>query len=303
MSVDLKSMFESIQGSLQNDRKKGGRKELLRLQPGNSYLVRLIPNVKDPKETFFHYFHHGWTSRKTGQYVDAICPTTWDDPCYICTQRFALYAKEDDYSRSLARMIRRMDKHFVNVYVIDDPTNEENNGTVKVLRFGVRIKEKFDAAIHGDDKDEFGMRVFDLSENGCNFKIRVESNSEGNVKFTNYNNSRFTSPSAISGMTPDKIREVYDSCHDLSSLINRTSDAQLKELYRVHLLNEDDGAEPDVDDIVEEATQAAKSSTDTELKQAAEEVLEETKSASEKKSDTDNKIEELLSGLDDLDDE
>lgn len=290
-------MFDSIQESLSNEKKGGSNRfrHLLRLQPGNTYTVRLIPNVKSPKDTFFHYHHHGWTSVATGQYVDAICPTTWGENCPICTERFKMYNKGTEADRELARLIRRMDKHFVNVYVVDDPTNEENNGTVKVLRFGVRIKEKFDLAISGDDADEFGTKVFDLSDKGCNFKVKVESSSEGNRKFTNYNNSRFTSPSAIPGMTPAKIKEVYDQCYELENLIERPTVEELKKMLEVHLFDAGTDFSP--------KEKAPKKSVDEVVKDVASDNSDDDTSDDDSSDDTSAKIEDLLADLDGLDED
>ena len=221
MSIDVKSMFESIKDSLKNEKGTGNSsyKDIMKLETGNTYTIRFIPNVKDPKMTFFHYFHHGWTSNETGQYVDSTCPTTWQERCPICEERFKLYKKGDEKSKALASLIRRMDKHYANVYVVNDPVNEENNGKIKVLRMGIRLYEKVQSAIDGDDADEFGSRVFDFSDAGCNFKIKVESSQDGNKKFANYSNSRFTAPGAIPGMTADKIQELYASIFDLTSFV------------------------------------------------------------------------------------
>lgn len=285
-NVDIKSMFDSIKESLNNEKKNtgGSFRDIMKLTVGNTYLVRLIPNVKDPANTFFHYFHHGWTSNETGQYVDAICPTTWGERCPICEERFRLYKKGGDKNKELSKLIRRMEKHFVNIFVVQDPVNEENNNKIKVLRFGIRIKEKFDAAIEGDDAAEFGSRVFDLSENGCNFKIKVESAQDGNKKFSNYNNSRFTAPSAIPSMTPEKMKEVYESIFDLSTYIEKSTTEGLKNMLATHLYCD------------KAAVAKTEETTETET---TEPVIAKEKAPASKISN-DDKIQELLEGLDNV---
>lgn len=298
MSVDIKSMFESIKDSLKDEPKNGGGgfRNILRLQQGNSYLVRLIPNITEPKSTFFHYFHHGWTSNATGQYVDKICPTTFGDRCPICEERFKLYKKGSERDKDLARQIRRLEKHLVNVYVVDDPTNEENNGSTKILRFGVRIKEKFDMAIEGDDADEFGAKVFDLTDNGCNFKIKVESSSEGNRKFTNYNNSRFTGSGAIPGLTPDGIQEIYEGTFDLTEQIEGSTTDDLKAMLKTHLYEDNTEESGGVDDAVAEAVKAV-----TEQAEEPPKPKKKTPKASASAGgDNDDKIKDLLAGLDEV---
>lgn len=309
MNTDVQSMFDSIKESLSNDKQKSGGasfRNILKLSQGNSYLVRLIPNISDPKATFFHYFHHGWTSNETGQYVDKICPSTYGERCPICEERFKLYKKGDDASKELARQIRRMEKHMVNVFVVNDPTEENNNGEIKVLRFGVRIKEKFDEAIEGDDVDEFGARVFDLTENGCNFKIKVESTQDGNRRFTNYNNSRFTGAGAIPGLTPEKLAEVYENIFDLSAMVTPSTTDELKEMLAVHLY-QDSYSKQEVPEVssnaIEQAVEAASQVVEEEAKEA--EPKPEKKAAKKEKpaavtTETDDKIKDLLAGLDDI---
>jgi len=239
MNIDITSMFDSIKESLDNPKHNSSAyRDILKMEPGNTYLVRLIPNVKDPKATFFHYFHHGWNSTSTGQYVDSFCPTTFDERCIICENRFKLYKTKNEDDKKVAYNIRRMEKHMVNVYVISDPTNSENEGTVKVLRFGKRLHEKITEAIEGGDADEFGSKVFDLTENGCNFKIKVESTVEGTRKFANYNNSRFTAPGPIEGLTPQKIKTIYDSIFDLTKFVEPKSADEMKELLQEHLFSD-----------------------------------------------------------------
>ena len=135
-------------------------------------------------------------------------------------------------------MIRRIERHLASFYVINDPSNGENNGQVKILRFGKRIYEKILAATEGDDAKEFGARIFDLSENGCSFRIKVESTVEGKRKFTNYSNSRFTSPCAIDGLTPEKIKGIYEGIFDLKKHIDTKNQSELEKMLKVHLFCE-----------------------------------------------------------------
>lgn len=304
--TDITSMFDSIKGSLSNDNKStgnGGNQNIMRLKPGNTYLVRLIPNIKNPAETFLNYSHHGWTSTSTGQYVDALCPRTFGERCLLCEERFKLYKKADGDKSSryykLFTMLRDHEKSLVNVYVVNDPTNEDNNGTVKVLRLSKTLKAKVDLAVTGDDADEFGSKVFDLSDEGCNFKIVVETTQDGKNTFQNYNNSRFTSSSAIPNMTKAKIKEVYESIFDLNTFIERKSTEELKQMLIEHVYGED---VPPVSSNTKPGLDFSKFSKSAEVEDEDEEEdepkqksVETKKSSGSKKS----KIDELLEGLDD----
>ena len=314
---DIKSMFESIKESLNAKESSNNNafRNFLKMEAGKSYLVRFIPNVGDPKSTFFHYAHHGFTSLSTGQYVDATCPRSFGERCPICEVRFKLYKTKKEDDRNLAYMIRSHDKHMVNVYVVNDPTNAENEGTVKILRFGKRIHDKILDATEGDDASEFGPRVYDLTENGCNFKIKVETAQDGTRKFTNYNNSRFTAPCAIPNMDTDKIKEVYDSIFDLTKILEMKSEDELNDILKNHVFCEG-GAKPVEGDTPppKNANKSVKTTIikpepkeeddvpyNTPAETKAETKTESKKSESKKEgASTDAKIKNLLDGLDRL---
>lgn len=296
MSVtDIKSMFESIKASL-NVEKAGNSffRDFLKMETGKTYLVRFLPNIKDPKSTFFHYSHHGFTSLSTGQYVDATCPRSFGERCPICEERFKLYKTKKEEDRNLAYMIRTHDKHLVNVYVINDPTTADNEGQVKILRFGKRIYDKITDATEGDDADEFGERVYDLSENGCNFKIKVETSSENNRKFTNYNNSRFTAPCAIPNMTPEKVQEIYKGIFDLTKILEMKSEDELKNILKTHVFCENANKPTEVP--LSKST--TKQTTPTETEEVEDVPVE--KPTAKVDSPENDKMKQLLDGLDSL---
>lgn len=288
MSGYNKSMFESIKKTLQESTNKKGNsnfKDFLKTTAGNSYLVRLLPNVDSPENTFFHYYHYGWNSVSTGQYVEAISPKTWGDPDPVEGERIKLYRnKSDKNAIELAKNISTKEKWLVNVLVVDDPVNPENNGTIKILRYGPQLGKIIQSAIDGEDSDEYGAAVFDISENGSNLRIKVESTKEGSRSFVNYSSSRFLRPSAIPNMTPAKSKEILGSLHDLTSFFTRKSPAELKEMLAVHLYGRDDEKAP-TREVVEDQIE-----TPTETAAAPE-------TATTKTEVEDDKIKELLKGL------
>ena len=91
MSTFTKSMFDSIKDALTKEGTSNKTADILRTTPGNSYEVRLLPNIEDPSKSFYHYYSHGWTSFSTGQYVTAVSPTTWGDRDPIAEHRLKVY--------------------------------------------------------------------------------------------------------------------------------------------------------------------------------------------------------------------
>jgi hypothetical protein len=132
-------------------------------------------------------------------------------------------------------LLGRKEQWLVNVYVVHDPTNEENNGMVKILRYGKQLDKVIRDATEGIDKDEFGARVFDLSEDGCNLRIVVEKNDGG---YPTYVSSKFLRESEIDGMTGEKIEEVYGDLFKLNEVFEAKSSEEVKELLNTHFFCE-----------------------------------------------------------------
>jgi hypothetical protein len=178
MSKFTKSMFESIKEELNKSKAKSGVREILRTPPGHTYTVRLVPNLEEPKKTFFHYFNFGWESYATGEYVQFVSPSTWGERDPIAEGRLRLLKHGTVEQVEKAKKLMRRENWFVNVYVVNDTNDPENNGKVKILRYGKQLQKIIDEAMNGEDSDEFGERIFDLSPDGCSFKIKVERQGE-----------------------------------------------------------------------------------------------------------------------------
>jgi len=232
MSTFNTSMFQSIKDALaKNDNENGPATytEILKTTPGNTYTVRLLPFAKDPKNTFFHYFNHGWVSFATGQYVQSLSPMTFGERDPIAEERFRILRTGTEDEKEKVKAIKRLEKYLVNVYVIDDPTNPDNNGKVKMLRYGKQVHKIIMEAIEGEDAEEFGPRIFDLGTNGVNFKIKCENQGE----YPTYVSSRFTSAGKLN-LSDDEQKKIYDGVFDLTKVYTLKSYDELKQMLDEH---------------------------------------------------------------------
>ena len=150
MSVITSSMFESIKSALaKNTSAPSKNKDILKLEVGNTYTVRLIPNTKDPAKTFFHYYTFGWT-RETGQYVSAVSPSSFGGRDPIAEYRYKVLKTGTDEEKQKARAILRSEKWLVNAYIINDPVTPENNGKNMIVRYGKQLHKIIMDAIEGE---------------------------------------------------------------------------------------------------------------------------------------------------------
>ena len=284
MSKYTTSLFESIKDAINknnNTTTESSFKDFMKLEIDKTYIVRLVPLVTNPERTFFHYYSHTWKSVSTNNIVSVLCPNTYGEKCPIDEYRSKIYSTKDDSQIEKIRPIKRNENWLVNVLVIKDPTNPENQGKVKILRYGKQLAKIIDSAITGDDSDEFGSKVFDLSENGCNLKIKVEKNEGG---YATYVGSKFMSPSKVEGI--DDIDEVYNSTNDLDSIFDHKSYVDIKKLLSTHFLGE--VASQPVEEV---------NPVEENFDSYAEIVSTSGKQTSTLDSDEDRKMQEILNDL------
>jgi len=242
MSTYNTSMFQSIKDALSKPEASNGTyNEIMKTTPGNTYTVRLLPAANDPKNTFFEYITHGWESFATGQYVQAMSPQTFGERDPIAEERFRTLRTGSEDEKEKVKAIKKIVKYLVNVYVVDDSSNPENNGKVKLLRYGKQLQKIILDAISGDDADEFGPRIFDLGPEGVNFKIKCESQGD----FPTYVSSRFTSSPKLK-LSDEERDEIYKNTYDLTKVFSVKSYDELKQMFNEHYLCKTDS----VSDVV-----------------------------------------------------
>jgi hypothetical protein len=271
MSNDIDSLLEDINEAFETPATQSNANfgNILRFEKGKDYIVRLLPYVEDAKKTIFPFKYHGWASKSTGNYIEFTDPSIVGKPNPIKKYSFELSAKlrerkldKDHPDMINARNLWTKDAWLFNCYVVDDPSNPENNGTVKILRVGKQIHDDvIYEAWKGDRKDEFGLRIFDLSPKGCNLKIRCTDNGGG---YKDYKKSYFMSPSEIEeiGTDSDKIKEIWSQCYDLTEVYPIKEYEDLKKALNVHFIGndeesfnsiDDDEDFSEIDDMVEES--------------------------------------------------
>ena len=269
-------MFEAIKQSLSSSKNEGGGnglyKEILKFTAGNTYQVRLVPDRNSPKDTIFHHYTHGWNSNATGKYVTAMCPTTFGDTCPIDAYYLKTYRNGTDSEKEAAKVLSRKEGWLVNVYVISDPTNPENEGKVKILRYGRELAKIIESALEGDDVKEVGVeRAFDVNE-GCTLRIKCETRTEkGRAanKMVTYSASKFLSPSSLD-LDEDGINEILNAVHDLKAVNKQTTPAEMQRLLDEHFFNLSTGSA--VEDDNEPVYTAPKQTTKSAVASIVEDV-------------------------------
>jgi len=163
--------------SLKNDPR------LIHFKAGNTYRFRLLfAEGKERVKPLVHKYTHNYFVKGADKVGYVVCPTSeyishkfGFNECPVCQQLNNWWeeGKTSPSSKELYSTFRRQFNGFVPVFVINDPTNEDNNGTVKIMRYGVNIRKYLKAKIHGiNDKDDsviegadtIGIEAFKLKQ-------------------------------------------------------------------------------------------------------------------------------------------
>jgi hypothetical protein len=107
--------------------------------------------------------------------------------------------------KEIARKQKRKLSYITNVYIVKDPANPENEGSVRLFKFGKKIFDKLNDVMNPEFQDEEPMNPFDLWE-GANFKLKIRK-YEG---YPNYDKSEFDTRGAVSE-DEDDIERIWNS--------------------------------------------------------------------------------------------
>jgi hypothetical protein len=158
-------------------------------------------------------FDHGFQG-PGGWFIDN-CLTTVGDKCPVCEHNTGLWNSGIEANKEIVRKQKRRLSYVANIYVVSDPAHPENDGTVRLYKFGKKIFDKISEAMNPEFADETPLNPFDLWE-GANFKLKIR-NVEG---YRNYDKSEFASPGPLSD-DEDKMEAVYNKEHSLKEFLDK----------------------------------------------------------------------------------
>jgi hypothetical protein len=158
-------------------------------------------------------FDHGFQG-PGGWFIDN-CLTTVGEKCPVCEHNSGLWNSGVEANKDIVRKQKRRLSYLANIYVVSDPAHPENDGTVRLFKFGKKIFDKISEAMNPEFADETPLNPFDLWE-GANFKMKIR-NVEG---YRNYDKSEFAAPSALSD-DEAKLESIYNKEHSLKEFVDK----------------------------------------------------------------------------------
>jgi len=220
-----KSSFEKLTKAIEavNQPADAGSKEDTRFwQPqvdksGNGMaIVRFLPAPAvdgDDALPWVRLFSHGFQG--PGGWLIDNCLTTLNQKCPVCEHNNMLWNSGVEANKEVVRKQKRKLNYIANVLIVSDPKNPENEGQVKLFKFGKKIFDKISEAMNPEFEDETPVNPFDFWE-GSNFKLKIR-NVEG---YRNYDKSEFDSPEPLFGGNDEKLEAIWKKEHSLQEFLD-----------------------------------------------------------------------------------
>ena len=179
--------------------------------------IRFLPRTEGDELPWVKIFSHGFQGPAGKWYIENSLTTINEtDPVgELNSKLWATSTDDNSPGRKQARAQKRRLNYTSNVLIIDDPKHPENNGQVKLFRYGKKIFDKIMDKARPTFDDETPVNVFDYWE-GANFKLRMKT-VDG---YPNYDTSAFSEVQALSD-DEDKILEVANAQYKLSEFLDK----------------------------------------------------------------------------------
>ena len=147
-------------------------------------IIRFLPAPKGEDIPWVRIFNHGFQG-PGGWYIEnSLTTLNKKDP--VSEYNSMLWNRGDDAGKEQARKQKRRLLYISNVYIIQDKAHPENEGQVKLFRYGKKIFDKLNEAMNPEFEDEKPLNPFDLWE-GASFILKIR-NVDG---YRNYDKSIF----------------------------------------------------------------------------------------------------------------
>ena len=179
---------------------------------GNGYAVfRFLPAVKNEDLPWARLWSHAFQG-PGGRYIENRL-TTLNKKDPVRESNSLLWNSGVDADKEIARKRKRKLSYIANVLIINDAKHPENEGQVKLFKFGKKIFDKITEAMKPEFEDEKPINPFDFWE-GANFKLKIRK-VDG---YWNYDKSEFDSPTAIAD-NDESIEEIWNKQYALKPFL------------------------------------------------------------------------------------
>lgn len=187
-------------------------------------VIRFLPACAGEDVPFVRVFSHAFQGPSGRWYIQPSLTTVGKpDPVGELNQK--LWNTGSEENKALARKQKRTLKFISPIYVVKDPANPEAEGKVFLYKYGKKIFDKLNDAMHPSEIDDAApINPFDMFE-GANFTLRVRK-QDG---FPNYDKSTLGQSQPLFE-DEKKMEEVYNQIPPLKPFVDAANYPSYEEL-------------------------------------------------------------------------
>lgn len=179
-------------------------------------IIRFLPAPAvdgDDALPWVRYWNHGFQG-PGGWYIEnSLTTLNQKDP--VSEYNSVLWNSGIEANKEIARKQKRRLTYIANILIVSDPKHPENEGQIKLYKFGKKIFDKISEAMNPEFADETPLNPFDFWV-GANFKIKIRQ-VEG---YRNYDKSEFEKPSELFEGDDEKLEELWKKEYSLKEFID-----------------------------------------------------------------------------------
>lgn len=183
---------------------------ITRDKAGNgSAVIRILPPVNGDELPWVKSFSYAFQNPGTGKWYIQDSPTAIGLPDPVAEYNAAAYASKDESRIEEAKKRKRRNQFIANVLIVKDPANPENEGQVKLFKFGKKILDMIMSKAKPEFDDSDPIFAWDIDE-GCNLRLRIKQVAG----YPNYDSSEFAAQTPLAE-DDDAIQSILDKAHRL----------------------------------------------------------------------------------------
>lgn len=212
----MTNMVENLQKDINQGSRSGDDDRIWKPKMGSDNtgyaVVRFLPGKDVSKTPWIRMYDHGFQGPSGKWYIENSLTTLGQqDP--VSEYNSKLWNNGTESGKEQARKQKRRTSYYANVLVVKDPANPQNEGKIKLYKFGQKIFDKVMTAMQPEFADEDPMNPFDLFE-GANFRIKIKMVGG----YWNYDSSDFERPAPLSE-DESKLEQIFNGQYDVHELI------------------------------------------------------------------------------------
>jgi ElaB/YqjD/DUF883 family membrane-anchored ribosome-binding protein len=177
-------------------------------------IIRFLPSAPDGEDSvpYVRVYSHG-TQGPGGWFIED-CPSTISKPCPMCEVNHSLWNSGEEYKKEQARKQKRRTHFIANILVVKDYGNPDNDGTVKLFKFGKKIFERILTKLNPEFEGEEAINPFDMFA-GCDFKLKIKTVES----YPNYDASEFGAQGPVN-KDEAVMEKIYNKTYSVAEFVN-----------------------------------------------------------------------------------